>query len=126
MRTAGSKVTRIASVCPSPSQTLSYVGAGVSPPVYPTRVATTPSSSLKMSSGFQNHPTPKYATLVVSGAADDGTHRAVTPTRCEDARRRRAGVTVGTDAASADAIISARAKVRITFGKPNAESHHSE
>ena len=115
MRTAGSKVTRIASVCPSPSQTLSYVGAGVSPPVYPTRVATTPSSSLKMSSGFQNHPTPKYATLVVSGVVlDDGTHRAVTPTRCEDARAwRRAGATVGTDAASADAI-SARAKVRIT------------
>jgi len=95
--------------------------------VYPTRVATTPSSSLKMSSGFQNHPTPKYATLVVLGAADDGTHRAVTPTRCEDARAwRRAGATVGTDWASADAIISARAKVRITFGKPNAESHHSE
>ena len=80
-----------------------------------------------MSSGFQNHPTPKYATLVVSGVVlDDGTHRAVTPTRCEDARRRRAGATVGTDAASADAIISARAKVRITFGEPNAESHHSE
>ena len=74
MRTAGSKVTRIASVCPSPSQTLSYVGAGVSPPVYPTRVATTPSSSLKMSSGFQNHPTPKYATLVVLGVVfpEDG------------------------------------------------------
>ena len=97
--------------------------------MYPTRVATTPSSSLKMSSGFQNHPTPKYATLVVSGAADDGTHRAVTPTRCEDARAwRRAGATVGTDWASADAIISARAKVmrRITLGKPRAESHHSE
>ena len=98
--------------------------------MYPTRVATTPSSSLKMSSGFQNHPTPKYATLVVLGAADDGTHRAVTPTRCEDARAwRRAGATVGTDWASADAIISARAKVmRITlyFGKPRAESHHSE
>ena len=101
----------------------------MSPPVYPTRVATTPSSSLKMSSGFQNHPTPKYATLVVSGVVlDDGTHRAVTPTRCEDARAwRRAGATVGTDWASADAI-SARAKVRITlyFGKPRAESQHSK
>ena len=62
-----------------------------------------------MSSGFQNHPTPKYATLVVSGVVlDDGTHRAVTPTRCEDARAwRRAGATVGTDAASADAHLGA-------------------
>ena len=68
----------------------------------------------------QARPKAKYAMLVVSGAADDGTHRAVTPTRCEDARAwRRAGATVGTDWASADAI-SARAKVRITlyFGKP--------
>lgn len=40
----GSYQTRIASVCPSPSHTDSYVGLGVRPPQYPTRVFTTPGS----------------------------------------------------------------------------------
>ena len=64
------------------------------------------------SSGFQNHPHPKYATAAfsVSGGEADGAHRAATtPTRCEGARRRAATVGVATDAASVDAIaISSR------------------
>jgi hypothetical protein len=80
--------------------------------VYPTLVARTPSSSLKKSSGFQNHPHPKYATAAfsVSGGEADGAHRAATtPTRYEGRRRRAATVGVATDAASVDAIaISSR------------------
>jgi len=77
--------------------------------VYPTLVDRTPGSSLKKSSGFQNHPHPKYATAAfsVSGGEADGAHRAATtPTRCEGARRRAATVGVATDAASVDAISS--------------------
>ena len=78
--------------------------------MYPTLVARTPRSSLKMSSGRQNHPHPKYAMAAfsVSGGEADGAHRAATtPTRCEGARWRAAtAATVGvaTDAASVDAI----------------------
>ena len=53
-----------ASVCPSPLQTDLYVGSGLVPPVYPTRVDRTPGSAEKVTSGCQNQPKAKVARLL--------------------------------------------------------------
>ena len=70
--------------------TLPYVGASVSPPVYPTRVDNTPGSLANRASGCQNHPRAKSATSVVVGLTSVGDFSALPCGAAHVARADRA------------------------------------